>query len=159
MRIGHGFDVHRLVAGRPLRLGGVTVPYERGLLGHSDGDVVLHALGDALLGAVAAGDIGRHFPDTDARFKDSDSAVLLQGVMQQVRARGYAVGNVDVTIHAERPRLALHGDAMRARIAELLLVEIDQVSVKAKTMEGLDAIGSGEAIAATVVALCVKAPT
>ncbi len=154
MRIGHGFDIHRLVPQRPLRLGGVTIPHDRGLLGHSDGDAVLHALCDALLGAVAAGDVGRHFPDSEARFKDSDSALLLGEVVQLLRQRGHQVGNADITIHAEQPRLAPYIEAMRERIASLLAVSVDRVSVKAKTMEGMDAVGRGEAIAATAVVLC-----
>jgi 2-C-methyl-D-erythritol 2,4-cyclodiphosphate synthase len=154
MRIGHGFDIHRLVAGRPLLLGGGAIPFDRGLLGHSDGDVVLHALCDALLGAIAAGDIGRHFPDTDVRFKDADSAALLSEVIRMVRRRGYVVGNADITILAQQPQLAPHIETMRQRIAALLALGVDQVSVKAKTMEGLDAVGRGEAIAATAVVLC-----
>ncbi|HVN87533.1 MAG TPA: 2-C-methyl-D-erythritol 2,4-cyclodiphosphate synthase [Candidatus Binatia bacterium] len=153
MRIGHGFDIHRLVEGRPLRLGGVVIPFDYGLLGHSDGDVVLHAVADALLGALADGDLGTHFPDTDPRYKDRDSAELLSTVMQRVRARRHTVHNLDITIHAERPKLAPHVEAMRARLAELLAIGVDRVSVKAKTMEGLDAVGRGEAIGATAVVL------
>lgn len=153
MRIGQGWDVHRLVEGRPLRLAGIEVPFERGLLGHSDGDVVLHAICDALLGAIGAGDIGTHFPDTDARYRDADSGDLLRHVAARIGERGYTVVNVDVTVLAERPRLSPHAGAMRARIAELLAVGADRVSVKAKTMEGLDAVGRGEAIAAQAVAL------
>ena len=157
IRVGHGFDIHRLVADRPLRLGGILIPFDRGLLGHSDGDAVLHAIGDALLGALAAGDLGHHFPDTDPRWKDRDSADLLRAVRHRIDAEGYTVGNLDVTVHAERPKLAPHIDAMRARIAELLAVTVDRVSVKAKTMEGFDAVGRSEAIAATAVVLVAKA--
>jgi 2-C-methyl-D-erythritol 2,4-cyclodiphosphate synthase len=154
MRIGHGYDIHRLVPNRPLRLGGVTIPHDAGLLGHSDGDAVLHAVADALLGAIADGDIGRLFPDSDPRFKDIDSTELLREVVRRVHGFGYVLGNLDVTLHAERPKLAPHIDAMRRRLAELLLVTVDQVSVKAKTNEGLDTVGRGEAIAATAVVLC-----
>lgn len=153
MRVGQGWDIHRLVAGRPLRLGGVEVPFDRGLLGHSDGDVVLHAVCDALLGAIGAGDIGTHFPDSDPQYRGADSADLLRRVAALAAERGFAVGNVDVTILAERPRLAPHVDAMRARIADLLAVGSDRVSVKAKTMEGLESVGRGEAMAAQAVAL------
>ncbi len=153
VRVGQGWDVHRLVVDRPLRLGGVEVPFERGLLGHSDGDVVLHAIADALLGAAAAGDIGQHFPDTDARYTGLDSAVLLGHVVELVHRRGYTVGNVDVTIIAERPKLAPHIAAVQRRVAELLHVDTASIGIKAKTAEGLGAIGAGEAIAALAVAL------
>ncbi len=153
MRIGQGWDIHRLVPGRPLRLGGVELPYERGLLGHSDGDVVLHAIGDALLGAMAAGDLGQHFPDTDERYRGIDSAVLLGEIVQRAARSGWQVGNVDVTVLAEQPRLAPHAAAIRQRIAELLAIEADCVGVKAKTMEGLGVIGAGDAIAALAVAV------
>jgi len=143
--------VHRLVPGRPLRLGGVDVPFERGLLGHSDGDVVLHAIVDALLGAAAAGDIGQHFPDTDPRYRGIDSAVLVEQVVKLVEGRGYGVGNVDVTILAEQPKLTPHVGALQHRVAALLRIEPAQVGIKAKTMEGLGAIGGGEAIAALAV--------
>jgi 2-C-methyl-D-erythritol 2,4-cyclodiphosphate synthase len=156
IRIGHGFDIHRLVPDRPLRLGGIVIPFASGLLGHSDGDAVLHAVTDALLGALAAGDIGHHFPDTDPRFKDRDSADLVRAIMHRVHASGYTVSNLDVTIHAEHPKLVPYINAMRARIAELLAVGIDRVSAKAKTMEGLDAVGRGEAIAATAVVLITR---
>lgn len=157
MRVGQGWDVHRLIAGRPLRLSGVEVPNPRGLLGHSDGDVVLHAVTDALLGAVAAGDIGQRFPDTDPRYRGIDSAVLLREVVELVGARGYRVGNVDVTILAEQPKLAPHVPAMQRRLAALLGVTAEQVGIKAKTMEGLGAIGAGEAIAALAVATVAEA--
>lgn len=153
VRVGQGFDVHRLVAGRPLRLGGVEIPFERGLLGHSDGDAVLHAVCDALLGAIGAGDIGTHFPDTDPRYRGADSALLLSEAARIARERGYAIGNVDVNVLAERPRLAPQFAAMRNRIAGILGVSSDAVSVKARTMEGLGGIGRGEAIAALAVCL------
>lgn len=151
MRVGQGWDIHRLVAGRPLRLGGIEVPFERGLLGHSDGDVVLHAVADALLGALAAGDIGQHFPDTDARYRDADSAVLLADVVGLVAQRGYRIGNVDVTILAEQPQLAAHMPAMRERMAGVLGIDEGQVGIKAKTMERVGTIGAGDAIAALAV--------
>jgi 2-C-methyl-D-erythritol 2,4-cyclodiphosphate synthase len=158
LRVGQGWDIHRLVPGRPLRLGGVTVPHPRGLLGHSDGDAVLHAVADALLGAVAAGDIGQHFPDTDPRWRDADSTVLLAEVVRLVAARGGRVVNVDVSILAEQPKLAPYLPAMRARLAALLGVAEACVGLKARTMEGLGAIGAGEAIAAQAVALVALAP-
>lgn len=153
MRVGQGWDIHRLVAGRPLRLGGVAVPFDRGLLGHSDGDVVLHALADALLGAMAAGDIGQHFPDTDPRYRGADSAVLLDAVVKLVGARGGRISHVDVTILAEQPKLAPHMPAIRSRLAQVLGLDEEHVGLKAKTMEGLGAIGAGEAIAALALAL------
>jgi len=156
VRIGQGFDIHRLVAGRPLRLGGVEIPFERGLLGHSDGDAVLHAVCDALLGAIAAGDIGTHFPDSEPRYHGADSAVLLAEVTRLLGERGYAVGNVDVNVLAEQPRLAPHFAAMRQRIAAVLGVPVDAVSVKARTLEGLGEIGRGEAIAALAVCTVVR---
>jgi len=158
MRIGHGYDLHRLVEGRPLFLGGVQIPHPRGLLGHSDGDVVLHAICDALLGAMGIGDIGQHFPDTDERYRGVASSELLRHVGGLLREEGWALSNVDVTIHADDPRCAPHRLAMRSRIAELLEVEVVQVSVKAKTNEGIGAIGRGEAIAATAVVL-LEQPT
>ena len=153
MRIGHGYDVHRLVAGRPLVLGGVTIAHSHGLLGHSDGDVVLHAICDAVLGALAMGDIGQQFPDTDERYRGIASGELLSQIAVRMLDAGWRIGNIDVTIYAEQPRLAPHNLAMRNRIAELLGVPLNAVSVKAKTKEGLDAIGRSEAIAATAVAL------
>jgi 2-C-methyl-D-erythritol 2,4-cyclodiphosphate synthase len=136
-----------------LRLAGVEIPFDRGLLGHSDGDVVLHALADALLGALAEGDIGTHFPDHDASLSGIDSARLIESVVDLVLARGYSVANADLTILAERPRLAPHAEAMRARLGSLLRVGPDRVGLKAKTAEGLGAIGRGEAIAALAVVL------
>lgn len=157
VRIGQGWDIHRLVPGRVLVLGGVTIPHERGLLGHSDGDVVLHAVIDALLGAVAAGDIGQHFPDTDPRWRGADSALLLGEIVALVAARGGRIGNVDVTVLAERPKLAPFMAPMRQRLAALLAVDPASVGLKAKTMEGLGAIGAGDAMAALAVALVVPA--
>lgn len=151
-RVGIGTDLHRLEAGRRLVLGGVEIAFEKGLAGHSDADVVLHALIDALSGAAGLPDIGEQFPDTDAAYRGADSAKLLAASMQRVRGLGYDVVNVDVVIHAERPKLSPHKDAIRRRVAELLSVAVDRVSIKAKTNEGQDAVGRGEAIAATVVA-------
>lgn len=156
-RIGHGYDVHRLVEGRPLILGGVEIPYDRGLLGHSDADVALHALMDALLGAAALGDIGKLFPDSDERWRGADSRALLRLVAVCLKEVGYTVGNVDVTIVAQRPRLAPHIQRMRENIAADLGVSVDQVSVKATTEEGLGFTGVSEGIAAHGVALLVPA--
>ena len=153
LRIGHGYDLHRLIEGRPLVLAGVQISHSSGLLGHSDGDVVLHAICDAVLGALGIGDIGQHFPDTDERYRGIDSGELLRHVATLMRDEGWTVGNVDVTICAEEPRLAPHRHAMRSRVADLLGAPITSVSIKAKTNEGLDAIGRGEAIAATAVVL------
>ena len=158
LRIGEGWDVHALVAGRPLVLGGVTVPFHMGLLGHSDADVLLHAITDALLGAAALGDIGRHFPDTDATFKGADSMVLLVEAARRVLAAGWAIGNIDSTIVAQAPKLMRHIPAMCARIAEALDLALDQVNVKAKTAEKLGAVGLGQALEARAVVLLVRAP-
>jgi 2-C-methyl-D-erythritol 2,4-cyclodiphosphate synthase len=155
VRIGQGWDIHRLVDGRPLRLSGVEIPFERGLLGHSDGDVVLHAVIDALLGALAAGDIGQHFPDSDERWRGADSGAMLADVVRLAGTRGYAIGNVDVTVLAEQPKLAAHAPAMQQRLAALLRAGVDQVGIKAKTMEGLGVIGAGEAIGAMAVVTIV----
>ena len=152
-RVGFGYDLHRLVEGRPLVLGGVRVPSERGALGHSDADVVCHAVTDAVLGAARAGDIGRMFPDTDPQWKDASSVALLADAVALVRERGFTVANVDVVVILERPKLAPHREAIERRLAEALGIEPGQVSVKAKTNEGMDAIGRGEAIAAQAVAL------
>lgn len=157
MRIGHGFDVHAFASGRALILGGVSIPYERGLLGHSDADVVLHALADALLGAAALGDIGRHFPDTDPAFAGADSRVLLREVMTRVAAAGWRVGNVDVTVIAQAPRLAPHIAAMVQNIADDLGVAVGQVNVKATTTERLGFTGRGEGIACEAVCLLLPA--
>lgn len=153
IRIGQGFDVHALVPGRKVVLGGVTIPYSRGLLGHSDADVLLHAICDALLGALALGDIGKHFPDSDPRYKGIDSRQLLRHVTALVRESGWTVSNVDATIIAEAPRMAPHIDAMRANIAADLGVLSEAVSVKATTTEKLGFAGRGEGIAAQAVAL------
>jgi len=153
MRIGFGYDVHRLVEGRPLILGGVHIPFDRGLLGHSDADVLLHALADALLGAAALGDIGALFPDTDPAWKGADSADLLREVVRRVAAKGYAIVNVDATLVAERPRLRGHIDTIRRRVAELLGVDVGAVSVKATTNEQMDALGAGDGMAAFAVCL------
>ncbi|MBI3768641.1 MAG: 2-C-methyl-D-erythritol 2,4-cyclodiphosphate synthase [Deltaproteobacteria bacterium] len=157
-RIGHGFDIHPLVPGRRLVLGGVEIPGARGLAGHSDADAVLHALTDALLGAIGAGDIGRHYPDSDARYKDRGSADFVRETMVTVRARGYRVANADLTILAEEPRLAPYLDRMRANVAELLGVEVDAANVKATRGEGLGAIGRAEGIAAQAIVLLERAP-
>ncbi|GAB4349944.1 MAG: 2-C-methyl-D-erythritol 2,4-cyclodiphosphate synthase [Immundisolibacter sp.] len=153
MRIGHGYDLHALADGRRLVLGGVDIPHGRGPIAHSDGDVLLHAVADALLGAAALGDIGQHFPDTDPALAGADSRRLLREVAEQVRRAGYQVANVDATVLAQRPKLAPHRDAMRANIAADLGVSIEQVSVKATTTEGLGPVGRQEAIAAHAVCL------
>lgn len=158
MRIGQGFDVHALAAGRKLIIGGVTIPYERGLLGHSDADVLLHAICDALIGAAALGDIGKHFPDTDPRYAGVDSRALLREVTQLLRARGYHVVNIDSTVIAQAPKLAPYIVAMRENIAADVGVDLDAVNVKAKTAERLGAIGRGEGIAAEAVVLIEKSP-
>ena len=152
-RAGTGYDLHRLVAGRPLILGGVTIPSEIGALGHSDADVVCHAVTDAILGAAALGDIGAHFPDTDPRWKDANSIDLLKHVVALVAAQGLMVGNVDVTVILERPKIRRHVDAMRASIAAAIGLDVARVSIKGKTNEGVDAVGRGEAIAAHAIAL------
>lgn len=157
MRIGQGFDVHAFAEGRPLILGGIEIPHDRGLLGHSDADVLLHTISDAALGAIAAGDIGKHFPDTDPAFKDADSKVLLQHVWQLVKAEGYVLGNVDATVMAQRPKLRPYIDDMRAVIAELLEADISQVNVKATTTEQLGFTGREEGIAAQAVILLNRA--
>ena len=153
MRIGFGYDSHRFAEGRPLVLGGVEIPGAAGLAGHSDADVLLHAVIDALLGAAALGDIGSHFPDTDPKWKGADSAKLLEAVMEEVAAAGCRVVNVDATVICERPKLLPHVPAIRARIAELLRIAVSNVSVKGKTNEGMDAVGRGEGIAVHCVAL------
>lgn len=155
-RIGEGWDVHALVPGRPLIIGGVTIPHSVGLLGHSDADVLLHAITDALLGAAALGDIGRHFPDTDPRFKGSDSIVLLTEVARRVRDAGYEIGNVDSTVVAQAPKLGPHIPGMCERIAQALGVPLGSINVKAKTSEKLGPVGQGLSIEARAVALLVR---
>lgn len=156
-RIGEGWDTHQLVEGRKLMLGGVEVPYSKGLLGHSDADVLLHAITDALLGAAALGDIGKHFPDTDAQYKGADSAVLLAKVAADIRALGYTLGNLDSTIIAQAPKLAPYIVPMRERIAAVLGVDVGQVNVKAKTAEKMGPVGEGRAMEARAVVLLLKA--
>ena len=153
IRIGNGYDLHRLVAGRPLILGGVTIPFEKGLDGHSDADAVCHAVTDAILGAASAGDIGRHFPDTDSAFKGANSIELLRRAVEVVHRAGYAISNVDVVVIAQRPKLSPHVDAMRTSLARALGIDLRQVSVKGKTNEGVDSVGAGESIAVHAVAL------
>ena len=155
-RIGHGYDVHRLVEGRPLILGGVTVPFEKGLLGHSDADVLAHAVADALLGAAALGDIGGMFPDTDPQYQGADSLVLLSKVADAVRAAGYTLSNIDATVLAQAPKLKPFIPQMRERLAKAMGVPVDAVSVKATTEEGLGFTGSGEGIAAHAVCLIAQ---
>ena len=154
-RIGEGWDTHVLVPGRPLTLGGIEVPHHMGLLGHSDADVLLHAITDALLGAAGLGDIGRHFPDTDDRFKGADSAVLLAEAMSRVAQAGYAMGNLDATVIAQAPKLATHIPAMSDRIAAVLGVSVSQVNIKAKTAEKLGPVGQGLSMEARAVVLLV----
>ncbi|HEX2545155.1 MAG TPA: 2-C-methyl-D-erythritol 2,4-cyclodiphosphate synthase [Ramlibacter sp.] len=157
LRIGEGWDTHALVPGRPLVLGGVTIPYERGLLGHSDADALLHAITDALFGAAGLGDIGRHFPDTDERFRGADSVALLREAVARVSARGWTILNVDSTIVAQAPKLAPHIGAMQARVADALGVAAGQVNVKAKTAEKLGPVGMGQSIEARAVVLLTRA--
>jgi len=152
-RIGLGYDVHRFAPGRPLILGGVRIEHDQGLAGHSDADAVLHAVTDAILGAIAAGDIGEHFPDTDPKWAGADSAVFVRRALELADKQGFRIGNCDVTIMAERPKLTSHKAAMRRRIAELLGVEPSAVSVKAKTNEGMGCIGRAEGIAAMAVVM------
>ena len=156
-RIGHGYDVHRLVENRKLILGGVEIPSEKGLLGHSDADVLLHAVSDALLGALALGDIGKHFPDTDPAYAGADSLKLLELVVEKVREQGYAVGNLDATVLCQKPKLAPYIDSMREKIAAACGVSAEQVSVKATTEEKLGFTGEGLGISAHCVCLLVKA--
>ena len=155
MRIGHGYDVHRLVEGRKLIMGGVDIPWEKGLLGHSDADVLLHAIADAILGAIGEGDIGRHFPDTDPAFKGADSLKLLEQVGKLAVERGYCLGNLDATIIAQKPKMAPHIATMRENIANILNATVGQVNVKATTEEGLGFTGTGEGISAHAVVLMV----
>jgi 2-C-methyl-D-erythritol 2,4-cyclodiphosphate synthase len=155
-RVGQGFDVHEFAVNRPLILGGVTIPYEKGLIGHSDADVLLHTVTDAALGAIGEGDIGRHFPDTDPEFKDADSAKLLSYIWNIVEEKGYKLGNVDCTIIAQAPKMAPYITQMRDRIAELLNAEPSQVNVKATTTEKLGFTGRGEGIAAQATILLIQ---
>ena len=156
LRIGHGYDVHRLVANRKLILGGVDIPYEKGLLGHSDADVLLHAVADAILGAVALGDIGKHFPDTDPAYKGASSIELLHHVVTLAAGRGFRVGNLDATIVAQRPKLAPHIEVMRKNLATTLEVDVERVNVKATTTEELGFAGRGEGIAAYAVVIMAR---
>lgn len=156
IRIGQGFDVHQLVEGRPLIIGGITIPYEKGLLGHSDADVLLHTVSDAALGALALGDIGKHFPDTDPAYLGADSAKLMEDVWALVKKEGYKLGNLDCTIIAQKPKMAPYIEEIRARIASLLEAEIGQVNVKATTTEKLGFTGRSEGIAAQAVILLTK---
>jgi 2-C-methyl-D-erythritol 2,4-cyclodiphosphate synthase len=152
-RVGQGFDAHRLAAGRPLRLGGVEIPHERGLLGHSDGDVLLHAIARALLGALGAGDLGQHFPSSDARWRGAESGVFVREAVARASQAGFAVGNLDATVIAEAPRLAPHQDAMRRSVAALLGAPLAAVNIQVTSTDGLGAIGRGEGIAAQAVVL------
>ncbi len=156
MRIGHGYDVHKLVEGRDLILGGVKIPFEKGLLGHSDADVLLHSISDALLGAAAIGDIGKLFPDTDMQYKGADSTVLMKRAYEAVKEKGYVAENIDATILCQRPKLRPYIDTMRENIASALGIDIDCVSVKATTEEGLGFTGAGEGIAVHSVCLLKK---
>lgn len=156
IRIGQGYDVHKLVEGRKLILGGVDIPYEKGLLGHSDADVLVHAVMDALLGAAALGDIGRHFPDNSDDFKNISSLILLDKVFHLLKDKGYTTINIDATVIAQRPKLASHIDDMRKNIANALQCDVDQINIKATTEEGLGFTGTGEGIAAQAVCLIEK---
>jgi 2-C-methyl-D-erythritol 2,4-cyclodiphosphate synthase len=156
-RVGQGFDVHALVTGRPLIIGGVTIPHTHGLQGHSDADVLLHAITDAILGGAALGDIGRHFPDTDPAYRGADSRVLLRHAMDKVRAAGWVVVNIDATVHAQAPKIGPHAAAMVRNVAADLGIDESVVNIKAKTNEGLGYLGRKEGIAATVVALLAGA--
>lgn len=156
IRVGQGFDVHAFAEGRPLIIGGVTIPFDRGLLGHSDADVLLHAITDAILGAAGLGDIGRHFPDTDAQWKGADSRVLLRGAMAEVRRLGWRVANVDCTVICQAPKILPHAAAMAAHIAADLGMSSEAVNIKGKTTEKLGFTGRGEGIAAQAVALLLR---
>ena len=155
MRIGHGYDAHRFVSGRPLVLGGVSIPHDQGLAAYSDGDVLIHALCDALLGAAALGDIGLHFPDTSREYENIDSRILLQKIIDMVHSRGWRVGNADITVIAQQPKLAAHIPLMRKHLAEDLNVVESQVNIKATTTEGMGFTGRGEGIAAHAVVLLI----
>jgi 2-C-methyl-D-erythritol 2,4-cyclodiphosphate synthase len=153
IRVGHGFDAHRLVEGRPFILGGITIPFDKGPLGHSDADALAHALSDALLGACALGDLGAHFPDSDPQWKGADSMRLLAAVHELIARHGFTIGNLDATVVVQQPRLAKHLEAMRERIADVLEIPVGRISVKAKTSEGMGYTGDGTGIAAYAVAL------
>ncbi len=155
-RIGEGWDTHALVTGRPLVLGGVTIPHTHGLLGHSDADALAHAITDALFGAIGMGDIGRHFPDTDPQFRGADSLALLAEAARRVRAAGWQIANIDSTIVAQAPKMAPHTQAMRLRLAQALSIEPDQINIKAKTAEGMGPVGRGESIEARAVCLVLR---
>lgn len=156
IRVGQGFDVHEFAENRPLIIGGITIPYERGLIGHSDADVLLHTITDAALGAIGEGDIGRHFPDTDPNFKDADSAKLLEHIWKLVDARGYKLGNIDCTIIAQKPKMAPYIETIRARVADLLQADVSQVNVKATTTEKLGFTGREEGIASMATILLMR---
>ncbi|MCC5910786.1 MAG: 2-C-methyl-D-erythritol 2,4-cyclodiphosphate synthase [Clostridiaceae bacterium] len=156
MRVGLGYDVHKLVEDRKLIIGGVDIPYDKGLLGHSDADVLLHAIKDALLGAAALGDIGKHFPDTDERYKGADSLKLLKAVAKLLEEKNYAINNIDATIIAQKPKMAPHIQVMRKNIANALKIDVDQVNVKATTTEGLGFVGKEEGIAAQAIVSIVQ---
>ena len=156
MRIGMGYDVHKLVENRDLILGGVKIPYEKGLLGHSDADVLLHAIMDSLLGAAALGDIGKHFPDTDPKYKGADSIKLLEFVGELLNINNYKISNIDATIIAQRPKMAPHISTMRENIAKALNIDLDQINVKATTEDGLGFTGSGEGISSQSICLLIK---
>lgn len=156
IRVGLGYDVHKLVEGRKLILGGVDIPFEKGLLGHSDADVLLHAITDALFGAAALGDIGSHFPDTDPRYKGADSLKLLEACGKELRENGWKIGNIDAVVIAQRPKLLTYVPQMRENIARVLEIEVGQISVKGKTEEGLGFTGSGEGMAVHAVCLIEK---
>jgi 2-C-methyl-D-erythritol 2,4-cyclodiphosphate synthase len=156
VRIGFGYDVHRLVEGRDLIVGGVRIPHERGLLGHSDADVLVHAIMDSILGALALGDIGKHFPDTDPEYKDISSIILLERVFKLMKEQGYEIGNIDATVAAQRPKLALYIDEMRANIAKVLETELENINIKATTTEELGFVGRKEGISSYCVCLLKK---
>ncbi len=156
MRIGHSFDIHALVEERPLWLGGIQIPFDKGLLGHSDADVLLHAISEAILGALALGDLGTHFPDTDPKYKGIDSKLILKDVLMLMQDKGYMIGNIDATVYAEVPKLNPHILAIRESIARMMSIDLDLVSVKATTYEKMDAIGEQKAMAAEAVVLLKK---
>jgi len=156
MRIGYGYDVHRLIKGRPLILGGVKIPFDKGLLGHSDADVLTHAICDALLGASALGDIGQHFPDTDPAYKNIISTTILEQTYQLISSQGYEIINIDATIIAEAPKISPYRESMREILSDILFISLNQINIKATTTEGLGYLGKGEGIAATCVVLLSK---